>query len=402
MMGRFSARVLIMEDDQGLSRLLQIALTRAGYSVDVAGDGEEGLAKLADGSYDIVAVDHHMPVYDGLEVIRILAAQGTLPPTIMVTGTGNETIAVEAMKMGARDYIVKDIDAGFLKLLPTVIERVLAQQRMEEERRRSEELLQRSRKMESLALMAGGVAHDFNNLLQGIISYAEMGLAAAGENARARDCLQGILKGAKKGSELSLRMLDYTGKRMTLPAPLNLSEVVREMHQELLDLAAATPGVKLELAIADGLPQAFADASQLRQVILSLATNACEAMDPQGGTITIRGGWEEVTPEQGYRDLAVKALAPGRYVALEIADTGCGMSEETLPKIFDPFFTTKFQGRGLGLSMVFGIVRRHKGTILYDSAPGRGTTVKVLLPVFTPEPVSGKPAGEAAAMHAQA
>lgn len=135
-------RILYMEDDVGLARLLQKKLRRAGYIVDLAYDGAEGLAKYEAGAYDVVAVDQRMPVHDGLEVIRILASRGPLPPTIMITGTGNEEIAIEAMKLGAGDYIVKDTDGGYLELLPSVIEQVLYQQRLVEEKQRAMEALQ--------------------------------------------------------------------------------------------------------------------------------------------------------------------------------------------------------------------------------------------------------------------
>ncbi len=137
-------RILYMEDDPGLARLFKKRLERAGYVVDLAHDGEQGLAIYAAGSYDIVAVDQVMPVCNGLDVIRTLAAQGPLPPTIMVTGTGSEEIAVEAMKLGASDYIVKDVDGGYLDLLPTVIERVLRQNRLAEERQQATVQLQQS------------------------------------------------------------------------------------------------------------------------------------------------------------------------------------------------------------------------------------------------------------------
>jgi GAF domain-containing protein/ActR/RegA family two-component response regulator len=136
-------RVLYMEDDPGLARLVQKRLERAGYIVDLARDGEEGLAMYAAGSYDVVAVDQSMPVHNGLEVIRILASRGSLPLTIMVTGSGDEKIAAEAMKLGARDYIVKDVDGRYLDLLPAVIEQVLQQQRLVEEKQQVEEALER-------------------------------------------------------------------------------------------------------------------------------------------------------------------------------------------------------------------------------------------------------------------
>jgi len=136
--------ILLMEDDPGLARLFQKRLGRQGYLVDLAYDGEEGLAMYDAGSYDVLIMDQVMPVYTGLEVIRILADRGQLPPIIMVTGTGNEQIAVEAMKLGARDYLVKDVDGGYLELLPTVIEQVLYQQRLVEERRQALEALRES------------------------------------------------------------------------------------------------------------------------------------------------------------------------------------------------------------------------------------------------------------------
>jgi PAS domain S-box-containing protein len=136
--------ILYMEDDAAAARLLRKRLERVGYVVDVARDGEEGLAMYAAGSYDVVAVDQNMPVYDGLEVIHLMASQGPLPPTIMVTGAGDEKTAVEAMKLGVGDYIVKDIDGGYLELLPSVFERVLRQQRLVEEKQRTEEALQES------------------------------------------------------------------------------------------------------------------------------------------------------------------------------------------------------------------------------------------------------------------
>jgi signal transduction histidine kinase/DNA-binding response OmpR family regulator len=135
-------RVLYMEDDVGLARLLQKRLQQAGYIVDIAPDGEQGLAMYEDGNYDVVAVDQNMPVHSGLEVIRIMASQETLPPMIMVTGTGDEETAVEAMKLGAGDYIVKDVDGGYLELLPTVVEQVLHQRQLTEERRHAVEALE--------------------------------------------------------------------------------------------------------------------------------------------------------------------------------------------------------------------------------------------------------------------
>ena len=137
-------RILVMDDDAGQARLAQRTLERAGYTVEVAGDGATGLALHAARAYDVLMVDHQMPGTGGLDVLRTLATRGTLPPTIMVTGHGDEAVAVEAMKLGAGDYLVKDVEGRYLTLLPTVVGRVLYQQRLLEEKRQAEATLQQT------------------------------------------------------------------------------------------------------------------------------------------------------------------------------------------------------------------------------------------------------------------
>jgi diguanylate cyclase (GGDEF)-like protein len=152
-------RILYIEDDPGLARLVQKRLQRVGYVVDIASDGEEGIKKYEADSYDLMFVDQTLPVYDGLEVIRILASRGPLPPTIMITGTGDERVAVEAMKLGTSDYIVKDTGTGYLELLPSVIAKVLQQRRAVEEKQQAEEALREYReKLERLHAVASRLA----------------------------------------------------------------------------------------------------------------------------------------------------------------------------------------------------------------------------------------------------
>jgi PAS domain S-box-containing protein/putative nucleotidyltransferase with HDIG domain len=142
-----SIRILYIEDDPGLARLVQKRLGTVGYTVDIASDGEEGLAKYQAEFYDLLFVDQSLPVHDGLEVIRILGSNGSLPPTVMITGTGDERVAVEAMKLGAGDYIVKDVEGGYLELLPSVVEKMLQQRRAAEEKQRTEKALRESQQL---------------------------------------------------------------------------------------------------------------------------------------------------------------------------------------------------------------------------------------------------------------
>jgi diguanylate cyclase (GGDEF)-like protein/PAS domain S-box-containing protein len=168
-------RILYIEDDPGLARLVQKRLGRSGYAVDIAADGEQGIAKYEVDSYDVVFVDQTLPIYDGLQVIRILASRGPLPPMIMITGTGDEKIAVEAMKLGTSDYIVKDVEGGYLDLLPSVIEKVLQQRRaIEEKNQAGKELRESEEKYRSLVERA----NDGITVIQdGILKYVNPHLA---------------------------------------------------------------------------------------------------------------------------------------------------------------------------------------------------------------------------------
>ncbi|MEN8163685.1 MAG: diguanylate cyclase [Acidobacteriota bacterium] len=138
------AKILYIEDDAVVARMVQAKLERGGYTIDLASDGGEGVAAFAEHDYDLVAVDYEMPGHDGLEVIRMLSSSGPLPPTIMITGAGSEAVAVEAIRLGAHEYLVKDIGLSYLKLLPTVIERALQQHRIQQEQQRAEEELRKS------------------------------------------------------------------------------------------------------------------------------------------------------------------------------------------------------------------------------------------------------------------
>jgi PAS domain S-box-containing protein/putative nucleotidyltransferase with HDIG domain len=173
-------RILYIEDDPGLARLMQKRLGKAGYVVDIASDGAEGIAKYEANSYDILFVDQSLPIYDGLEVIRILGSRGSLPPTVMIADTGDERVAVEAMKLGAGDYIVKDIAAGYLELLPSVIAKVLQQRRAVEEKQLAVEAYQAvvEHSLQGLHVLQGGRAVFVNSACAKMLGYSKEELLA--------------------------------------------------------------------------------------------------------------------------------------------------------------------------------------------------------------------------------
>jgi len=245
-----------------------------------------------------------------------------------------------------------------------------------EDHRRAEELLQRSRNVESMALLAGGVAHRFNNLLTGILGGASYAAEILPADHPALPILKDVVRASESAAELTAKMLAFSGKGKFLIEPVSISRLVSEA-------CAAFEGespypVRFEVMLAENLPPITGDPNQLRQLLAILILNAAESMAGRPGEIRIRTGLRVLAKRV---TTSTEELRPGTYVFIEIGDIGRGMDPTTLSKIFDPFFSTKFTGRGLGLSAALGIVRGHKGAIEVSSSPGQGSTFAVLLPV---------------------
>ncbi len=247
------------------------------------------------------------------------------------------------------------------------------------EKRRIEEQLRHTQKLESLGVLAGGVAHDFNNLLTGILGNASLALDDVPSHHPNRILLEEVMKAAERAADLTRQLLAYAGKGRFVMRTVDLSLLVREISG--LVQASVPKTVHLRQQLGERLPGIDADPGQLQQIVMNLVINGAEAIGPEGGTVLIRTSIQPV--DEHYIETMSSAgelLSPGDYISLEVHDTGCGMSEETISRIFDPFFSTKFAGRGLGLSAVLGIVRGHKGALKVYSQPGQGTTFKVLFP----------------------
>ncbi|HEY1340370.1 MAG TPA: response regulator [Bryobacteraceae bacterium] len=247
------------------------------------------------------------------------------------------------------------------------------------ERRRIEEQLRHTQKLESLGVLAGGVAHDFNNLLTGILKNASLVLDNVPPHHANRKMLEDLMKATKRAADLTRQLLAYAGKGRFVLRTVDLSGLVREISG--LIQTSIPKHVQIRLQLADDLPGTEADSGQLQQIVMNLVINGAEAIGPEGGTVLVRTAAQTIDqPYIATMSSAGELLQPGKYVSLEVHDTGSGMDEETLARIFDPFFTTKFAGRGLGLSAVLGIVRSHRGALKVYSKPGQGSTFKVLLP----------------------
>ena len=251
--------------------------------------------------------------------------------------------------------------------------------RREAEEERFSLQLEQAQKLESLGVLAGGIAHDFNNLLVGILGNASLAEGLLPHDSPATPLVAEVRSVATRAADLTRQLLAYAGKGNFVVEPLDVSALVGEMTT--LVHAALSKRATLVTELAPGLPPVRADATQLRQIVMNLLTNASDALNDRSGQITLRTGVMVLDADYRQRAVGGESLEPGSYVFIEVEDDGAGMSEETKSRIFDPFFTTKFTGRGLGLAATLGIVRSHGGAISVDSQLERGTTFRLVLPV---------------------
>ncbi len=257
----------------------------------------------------------------------------------------------------------------------------------EEKRRELEDQIRHTQKLESLGVLAGGIAHDFNNLLTGILGNADLALMDLGMSGAARLSIEAVHEAAGRAAELSGQMLAYSGRGYLAAEPIDLNVLIKEMEQRLT--ASTSTSAIMSYSLAQNPPLIVGDATQLQQVIVNIVTNASDAIGDQNGKIVVTTGadwFDNSSLTEAFKD---EQLPEGRYVYIEVRDSGCGIDDKTLSRIFDPFFTTKFTGRGLGLAAVLGTVRSHNGGITVESVPGEGTTFRILFPAGSDEASAG-------------
>jgi two-component system, cell cycle sensor histidine kinase and response regulator CckA len=374
--------VLIVEDSEEDADLIVLELKRGGYDpiyrrVDSA---STLAAALEDGSWDIVLSDFSMPGFSLQEALHLVQQKAYEVPVVIVSATIGEEAAVEAIKAGAADYVLKH---RLSRLVPAV-RRELRESEMRRERRNLEEQLQHAQKLESLGLLAGGVAHDFNNLLTGILGNASLVLETLDPLPPIHGMLEDIIRASERAADLTRQLLAYAGKGKFVIEPVNVSNVVRDISELIRTSVPRT--VDLVLDLEPSLPLVEGDPSQMQQLVMNLVLNAVEATGERIGTVRVVSRAREVQPGDLVSEFQPIVPAPGPYVEIRVCDDGCGMRPEVKGQIFDPFFTTKFTGRGLGLAAALGIVRGHKGSIRVESAENLGSTFTVLLPVMTNPP----------------
>jgi signal transduction histidine kinase len=377
--------VLVTEDDENLNRLIQKILQKAGVPTRQALNGAEAVAKATENPNQIILLDYKLPDMDGRKVIEILARRQKKIPFIIMTGYGDEKTAVEMMKLGASDYIVKDLE--FMQMIPFVVKRILKD--LEKERRlvktekekiKLEEQLHHTQKMEALGQLAGGVAHDFNNILSGMSGYAYVLKTLMDPSPEKLQYLENITDCVRRAGDLTAQLLAFARKAETEYKPFNIHESINytvDMLRHTID-----PRIEMKIQLKADYSVIKGDAGQIQNCLLNMAINARDAM-PEGGLLTFETETVRFDTES-YQKLSSSGLS-GPFIKISLKDTGMGMSEETKKRIFEPFYTTKEKGKGtgLGLSMVYGIIKQHNGHITFISESGRGSEFTIFLPLKT-------------------
>ncbi len=378
--------ILHLEDDPNDALLVQSTLENDDIACVITrvDDRDSFVAALERGGIDLVLSDFALFAFDGFSAITISQAGWPLLPVILVSGTLGEELAIDSLKIGATDYILKQR----LGRLAPAVRRAMQEVEARVQRRQLEAQFIEAQKMEVIGQLAGGVAHDFNNILGIIMGYSDLLSMALDPASDLQKHTDEIRHASIRAAGLTQQLLIFSRKQNVVPVVLDLNEAVIDMDKMLRRLVDEN----IEMAFLPGKEtgRIKADPGYVGQVLMNLIVNARDAM-PHGGRITI--STDNITMDEKSQSVP-KGVTHGDYVMLTVADTGTGMTDEVKRNLFKAFFTTKPAGKGtgLGLATCQTIVQQSGGHIGVESEIGKGTTFKVYFPkVDQPLPAMDKP-----------
>jgi two-component system, cell cycle sensor histidine kinase and response regulator CckA len=365
--------ILHLEDDEHDAALIKEALSAGPITCAITRvqDRAEFVAALENGGIDLVISDRALPTFDGMEALALVRHKWPEVPYILVSGSVGEEIAVESLKSGAIDYILKD---RLSRLVPA-IQRAVKETEEREERKHLQEQIIQSQKMELFGQLAASVAHDFNNILAIIMGYSDMLIDTCTPDNQ-REYAETIRQAADRALGLTRQLLIFSRKQSEQPVVLDLNRVIADMQKMLRRLMYEN--IELIFVPGNNIGRAKADAGYVWQVLMNLVVNARDAM-PNGGKLTIATGSVALDENDARMHPGV---TPGNYVMLSVSDTGTGITDAVKANLFEAFFTTKPKGKGtgLGLATCQTIAKQCGGHIGFYSEVGKGTTFKVYFP----------------------
>ena len=374
-----SGHVLIVDDDEIMRDAAGGSLIAAGFKVSEAENGVRAMAALDDLRPDIILLDVMMPEMNGFDTARAVRQKAGFAgvPILIMTALDDLESINRAFEVGATDFITKPIN--WVILVERIRFMMRAVRMMDAQRQLQKELVQ-AQKMEALGTLAGGVAHDLNNVLSAIISYPELLLYKLDGDSPLRKPILTIQQAGQRAAEIVQDLLTLARRGGSVKKVTHVNDIITEYltspeHQKLISYH---PNISIETNLSPDLLNVTGSPLHIRKTIIHLVSNAAEAQ-PDGGQISISTCNHTFSPPQ----LGVEPIREGEFVAIEIADKGCGISKADLNRIYEPFFTKKVMGRsgtGLGMAVVWGTVQDHQGHIDVTSEPDEGTTFCITLP----------------------
>ena len=369
-------KVLIVEDSEDDAQLIVRELKKGGYDPKfIRVETAEGMkGALENGKWDVVLSDYRMPNFSGLKALAILKESGLDIPFIIASGTIGEELAVEAMKGGANDYVMKDRLGRLCVAIDREIRELTERKKMEEEARQRNRQLIQSEKLASVGELIAGIAHEINNPMMAVLGYSSELSRQARSTGTERekifehlaDDLDIVKEAAERCIEITQGLLIYSRTAASEKTKTDIHEII-DKTTALLASECRYHKIILDKKYECAEPTVYGNPTELQQVLTNLIINARDSM-PKGGNIHIR------------------TFAPkSNHVGISVKDSGGGIPKENLDKIFEPFFTTKAPGTstGLGLAIVFEIVKSHKGDISVNSEIGGGTEFTITLPAYS-------------------
>ena len=368
---RSPLRILHLEDDPLDATLVQAALEADGIECDTTCVVSRAafVSALEAGKVDLVLSDFSLPAFDGLSAAEIVRTRWPAIPLILVSGTLGEELAIDSLKGGATDYVLKER----LSRLAPAVRRAMAEVDERVERCRLEAQVIEAQKMEVIGHLAAGVAHDFNNILAVIMGFSELTAAELDPDHPVQEHVEEILAASQRAAGLTRQLLIFSRKQIVQPVPLDLNKIIADLNKMLRSLIGEN--VKLHVHYADVRTEIRADPGYIAQVLMNLVVNARDAIHSVGA-------------------ITIATSHVGQEVLLTVSDTGSGMSEYVKAHLFEAFFTTKGEGKGtgLGLTTCATIVQQSGGRIEVASDAGRGSTFKLYFPALEQSPATVAPA----------
>jgi signal transduction histidine kinase len=407
-------KILLVEDNPGDARLiLEMLKSIPGNKISGFGSLSAAFEYLEQHSPDIILLDLGLPDSQGLDTVRRVASKMPALPIIVLTGLGDDMLALDAIKIGAQDYMEKGLVEPeiLMRAIRYAMERKLVEEELNKHREHLEDLVRertqelkernvqlekeiserlqteeqnkslenqliQAQKMEAIGRFAGGIAHDLNNILYPIIINTEILLEDAQPSSLLHETLKQILEGANRQKDLVRHILSFSRQNGQNYIPIRVIPLVKECLNFIRSAIPST--IDIRQHIDASLDTIMGDSTQIYQVIMNLCKNASDAIGQQSGAI-------EVTLENTLleRIPAHYEINPGRYLKLTVRDTGCGMTSELMNHIFEPFYSTKEMGKGsgMGLAVVHGILKNHGGTVTVESEIGKGSRFTIYLPL---------------------